>query len=776
MNITESFVLKNDVVLIPCAELRDDVRNRITYEEGDFTVSRTHGRMASQVIDSETAALLKLFATPRTIVDAVLENSRMLQKDPESWLEELVPYLGTFLQNRVLVPAGADEEQTIEPLLTGGARFADWEVVQCVSLVEDSEIHRLRNGSAEAALKIARGTMPFEGSLWGNEAMILQQLDGALGPRLLGHGTHEGRPYLILDWIDGVECGVAAAQRRHDRAATIELCAAIAAAYAKLHARNVIHSDVHPRNVLVRADGSIELLDFGLSRHADEPVRIGRGGMYYFYEPEFLAGLRTHRTVPSSFAGEQYALAALLYLLVSGSHYLDFKFDRDEMARQAEHDEPLPFAARGVPPWPEVEEILLRALEKDPSKRFPTVGEMASRLAAASDGARAEALSAPLGEEAARLLDHLVEDFSRGGAMYTERYPIAPTASINYGAAGAAAGLLRIASVRGDAALLAVADVWKSRALALIGTGDEAWYNEAADLPKETLGNVTPYHTEAGAWAAAAMIAHARGDLNGHGAALTAFLRASNRDCANLDLTLGRSGTLLASSMLLDLGTDFGDLTAELRRFGNRIVQSIWTELDAMPPIAQGTQEKYLGIAHGWSGFLYATLRWCAASGAPLPLSLATRARELAALGVAQGRGMRWPRQAGGHAHDVMSGWCNGAAGHVFLWTLAHRLLGDSEYRELAELAAWSSWDEPRYTADLCCGTAGRAYALLNLYKHTGATEWLSRARQLANHAAAAAVTTSQRKNALWKGELGVAVLIADLSAPEHAAMPFFEA
>ena len=69
----------------------------------------------------------------------------------------------------------------------------------------------------------------------------------------------------------------------------------------------------------------------------------------------------------------------------------------------------------------------------------------------------------------------------------------------------------------------------------------------------------------------------------------------------------------------------------------------------------------------------------------------------------------------------------------------------------------------------------GRAYALLNLYRHSGATEWLSRARQLANHAASVATTTAQRANTLWKGELGVAVLIADLASPENAAMSFFE-
>jgi eukaryotic-like serine/threonine-protein kinase len=78
-------------------------------------------------------------------------------------------------------------------------------------------------------------------------------------------------------------------------------------------------------------------------------------------------------------------------------------------------------------------------------------------------------------------------------------------------------------------------------------------------------------------------------------------------------------------------------------------------------------------------------------------------------------------------------------------------------------------------TASLCCGSAGRAYALLNLYKHSGDAAWLSRARQSANHAAATVAATSQRPRTLFQGGLGVAVLVADLAAPEYARMPFFE-
>jgi serine/threonine-protein kinase len=774
MNITEAFVLKNDVVLIPCAELAEDVRKRISYDEGDFTISRRHARMGSQVIDGETAELLQLFRTPRTIVDAVLENSRLLSKNPEQWLDELLPHLGVFLTNRVLIPAGADDEPEVRPRFENGDRFGEWTVAGCISLIEDSELYRLRGETGDAALKIARAELPFETSLFGNEVAILRHLDGRAGPRLRDSGLHEGRPYLVIDWIDGVDCSIAAAQRRHDRVATIELCSAVAAAYAGLHACGVIHADVHPRNVLVGADGAVTLLDFGLSRVDGAAANVGRGGMYYFYEPEMLAANRNHQHLPASFAGEQYSLAALLYLLIAGKHYLDFQFDREEMARQAESDPPQPFAARGIPPWPEVEQILFRSLEKDPARRWPSVAGLAERLDAARADAAAKALATPVSGDATRLVERLLREFARGGGMFEGRYPTAPTASINYGSAGAAVGLLRIASVRSDPALLALADVWKSRALRAVGSGDEAWYNPGAELSKDVLGEVTPYHTEAGAWAAAAMIAGARGDLNAQAKAISAFLQSSQRDCTNLDLTLGRSGTLLATAMLLER-CDFPEGIAALRPFGDATLRAIWTALDAMPPLAQCPPDTYLGMAHGWSGYLYAALRWCDVSGTPIPAQLERRLHELADLGIANGRGTFWRRQTGSPAHDLMVGWCNGASGHVFTWTLAHRLLGAPRWLALAERSAWHEWDQPRHHADLCCGTAGRAYALLNLYKHTGATEWLSRARQLANHAASAAVETSQRTNALWKGELGIAVLISDLSAPEQAAMPFFE-
>jgi len=766
VDVTKPFVLKEDVILVPCAELDEALRGKIAFDDGDFTLSHRHGRARSQVIDGGTAALLALFREPRTIVSAVIENSRALGQDPRSRLGELLPPLAMFVDNRVLVPAGSAERGQIRPRFDSGANFAGWEVVRCVRLVEDSEVYQLRNGSAAAALKIARVDTAEIKALFGNEVAVLRHLDGGgIAPHLLEAGRHEKRPFFIAEWIDGVEAGVAAAQCCNDRASSIDLCASIAAAYAALHARGVVHGDVNPRNVL--AGRGVTLLDFGYSRFFGRPSRAGRGGVQFFFEPEFLAAKRRGKTIPASAAGEQYAVAALLYSLIAGRHYLEFRYDREEMQRQAENDPPLPFAARGIPPWPEVEEILFRALEKRPARRYGSMAELAAALAEARDAAAREALATPVSAEATALLEATLQSFARGGEMFEAGYAMPPTASVADGCAGAAVGLLRIAEARNDPALIALADVWRSRAAALLGRED-AWHERSP-----LLGDVTPYHGKPGAHAAAALIAAARNQLFAQRNATAAFLAASAEPCTQLDLTLGRSGSLVAAAMLLDAGGDLPDAAA-LRAFGAETMGAIWRDLDAHPPLDRSPAGTRLGIAHGWAGYVYAALRWCEASGDPLPARLVARLDEYLRLKIPKGRGAFWPAMIGDAPHGLIPGWCNGSAGDVFLFTLAHRLLGGARWLELAEQCAWNTWDEPRSAASLCCGTAGRGYALLNLYRHTGSAEWLSRARQLSNHAAAAPVPPD-RPHSLWKGDLGVAVLIADLASPENARMPFFE-
>jgi eukaryotic-like serine/threonine-protein kinase len=183
-----------------------------------------------------------------------------------------------------------------------------------------------------------------------------------------------------------------------------------------------------------------------------------------------------------------------------------------------------------------------------------------------------------------------------------------------------------------------------------------------------------------------------------------------------------------------------------------------------------------MGVAHGWAGILYALLLWDEVAGRAPAAELTMRLDELALSAQPWGRGVRWPIRTGG-ASSYMGGWCNGSAGFVHLFTLAWRTSRDDRWLRLAEQAAWTTWEADDPVSSLCCGRSGRAYALLNLYRHTDETAWHERARDLALRAAAHAANGVERGriDSLYKGLLGVSLLAAEIEVPTRARMPFFE-
>jgi serine/threonine-protein kinase len=365
----------------------------------------------------------------------------------------------------------------------------------------------------------------------------------------------------------------------------------------------------------------------------------------------------------------------------------------------------------------------------------------------------------------------------------------APSGSVTYGSAGIACALHRIACARQDPKILALADLWGERA-ARDARLDDAWYCPDIEITPETVGRVSPYHTESGVSFVKTLIAHSMGDVTTQQNGLDRFIGAvSSASCDNLDLTLGRSGTLLAASLLL-AALRSGSLinVAALRELGAATMASIWQQLDSYSPIPDCREIQYTGIAHGWAGMLYATLCWCRASGDEIPPNASERVNQLAALARHSGRQAMWSWSSGREPGSVpgafMGGWCNGSAGHVYLWLAAHSAFKDDRYLVLAEKATWHAAEANTELGSLCCGFSGQAYALLALYRYGGSKPWLSRAHLLAEKAAIAyrdgppgrdSDLLALRVDSLYKGELGVAVLAADLENPDVSAMPAFE-
>jgi eukaryotic-like serine/threonine-protein kinase len=790
-NLSGVFTLNEGVLIIPVSDLPEESRNSLECDPADFAVSRLQSRTGSKVIDPDAADLLSRFRDQHTIVEAVILFAREKELDPGKVLEGAYPFLRDMVTAGFLVSSGhgtngQDGPQSVVQF-NAGARVLDALVLRTLQVLEDTEVYLLSRENDLSVLKIERLSPngipgPVRARL-RHEAAYLAHLAGSPTPTLLGEGELEGRAYLEMEFVQGVDAATAAAEWRERKetgqAELLHLGQNIARTYAALHERGILHGDVHPSNILVERNGNIRLIDFGVARATNPatplPMPPDRGGIPFFFEPELasasLAGLASS---PASNAGEQHAIAALLYFLVTGNHWQNFRLGRGEMLQDIAGLPPLSFRERGAKPWPEFEALLARGLAKRPDERFPSMSSFAEALDALTVSPSRKQ-SGPSSAPLAQLLERSLANAAWDGPWSNATFTTAPTTSINYGSAGVALGLLQVALRRNDGTLLALADTWSRRATREIGP-DEAFYSEEVEITPEMVGKSSPYHSPSGVHAIAVLTAAAASDPAAQAEGLAAFLLAAQEPAAGLDLTLGRTSVLLGAAILLDAIPPKGFVdVSPLRALGDSIVTELWEALDAKPEIKDAGIE-YLGIAHGWAGFLYATLQWCSVSGATIPQGVARRLRELAAFALPVNRGLDWPWVLGQTGEPLtMSGWCNGACGYVFLWTLAHRLLGDPLYLELAQGAAWRSWEAPEPVVTLCCGLAGRAYALLNLYRHSQDTVWFHRARDLAIRAAAGGHAPKEYPHSLYKGEFGLAVLAADLEQPDEASMPFFE-
>jgi len=799
-------MLPSDLVVVPVSELPKQVREKIECAEGDCALARPHSRNPSLIVDAQAAELLNEFRKPVTIVQAVIQYSCKKKTDPEQTLEEAFPLLARLVREHLLVPEGSEEAQPIQPLLEAGTRFAETEVLRCVQVCEDTDLYSVSSSDCEtAALKVLRpNPRPETEQMFNREAEALKRLDASISPRLLRSGVIDNHRYLLIEWCSGEECSTAVAKLKWSgganvRACLIQFCAAILDAYARLHAQGIIHSDIHPQNVLVGDEYSVKIIDFGLAQITGAEngfERVLRGGIAFFFEPEYAKAVMSGAPPPpSTLLGEQYSLAALVYFLVTGEHYLDFSIDKNQMLRQIAEDTPLPFTGRGVQEWPELEQVLAKALSKHPSERFTSVAEFADELRSFGGPgperigpylAGATRSSYPAAED---MLQRLLARVGQGGSLLESGLKAAPKVSVVFGSAGVAYGLYRIARARGDGRLLALSDLWAARASRDSSLKD-AFYCPEIDVNPEVVGNVSPYHTVSGVYVVQGLIAHDLGDELPQAMAVKRFLASiAEISCENLDLTLGRSGMLIGASLLLDAVLDHTFPGASLLiEFGNCTLDRMWLEVQQLPPIRECRKIPYLGVAHGWAGILFATMRWCYSSGTPLPSEFPERLEQLSELAEYVGRRARWRcvirenHCGNGGVHAV--GWCNGSAGFVHLWILAHRMLGNSKHGVLADRAGFDVAESKGPIGNLCCGYAGQAYALLSLYKHTLDRSWLTRAQHQAQLAAQAMLDFAAagidpeltlRTESLYYGELGIATLASDLQNPEFAAMPFFE-
>src|SRR5580658_3001926 len=212
------------------------------------------------------------------------------------------------------------------------------------------------------------------------ERQILAGLQHPCIARLLDVGeTTEGRPYLVLEYIDGVPIDVHS--RRLDLRGRLRLFLEVCDAVAYAHRNLIIHRDIKPSNILVDAAGQPKLLDFGIARilasATDQTLTQER-----LLTPDY-ASPEQFRGAAQSTATDVYSLGAVLYRLLTGQSPHAFPDRTAEAIDAAICTTDPALASRLNPELPaDLDFILSKALRKEPEERYSSVEALAGDIRA----------------------------------------------------------------------------------------------------------------------------------------------------------------------------------------------------------------------------------------------------------------------------------------------------------------------------------------------------------------------------------------------------------
>ena len=280
-------------------------------------------------------------------------------------------------------PAKLGAYELIRPLAQGG--MAD------VYLARQAGIGQFEREVAIKVLGESRARDPETRALFLHEARICALLNHHNIAAVLDVGVADGRHYLAMEYVDGVDLrDLLAAAARADRGVpyevTLSIITAAAAGLDHAHRRcdaagrplRLVHRDVSLSNIMVGHDGAVKVVDFGIASTTISDVHtmpgVVRGKASYMSPEQCLGDALDHRT-------DVFALGVVLYELTTGTRCFHGKTDFERMLAVVRGDYLPP--ARLVPGFPpELDQVIRTALAPMPADRFASCADLIEALEA----------------------------------------------------------------------------------------------------------------------------------------------------------------------------------------------------------------------------------------------------------------------------------------------------------------------------------------------------------------------------------------------------------
>ena len=198
--------------------------------------------------------------------------------------------------------------------------------------------------------------------------------------------TSEGRHCIVMEYVEGVTLREHIAERRMNISESLDVAIQVASALSAAHGSGIVHRDIKPENIMLRRDGYVKVLDFGLAKLTEKkPEPPDSENETRALELKTLPGLvmgtvaymspEQARGLPVDAPTDIWSLGVVLYEMVAGQKPFDGATPTDVIISIAER-EPVPLASRAPDVPIQLERIVKKALAKDRDERYQTAEDL----------------------------------------------------------------------------------------------------------------------------------------------------------------------------------------------------------------------------------------------------------------------------------------------------------------------------------------------------------------------------------------------------------------
>jgi len=278
-----------------------------------------------------------------------------------------------------------------------GRAYGAFRLVECLAVGGMGTVYRAERTDGvpqTVAVKVLRaGVTAASGALFLREAQLLARLEHPSIARLIDVGVRNGEGWIAMEFVRGQPITHYCDGRRLDLRARVQLLVAVADAIATAHRALIVHRDIKPSNVLVTEEGEPKLIDFGIAYALAKPseAREATADVGRLFTPHYAAPEQV-RHEPVTAATDVFGLGALAYRVLTGREpYFHVSSAVGYLMAVTQEDVALPSSVAngtGESVYPaaklrgDLDAILMKALEREPARRYAGVQELKSDLEA----------------------------------------------------------------------------------------------------------------------------------------------------------------------------------------------------------------------------------------------------------------------------------------------------------------------------------------------------------------------------------------------------------